>query len=83
MGFTANLSVNYRSPLPEKSDAVMRIKLEGIEGRKVKLVGRLESLDGKVLYSEATALYVIDRRMKKLPLGPDLEKLVGGRYVQE
>jgi len=68
MGYTANLTINYRSPLPQNTDAVMRIFLKEIEGRKVKLVGRLESEDGKTLYSEASALYIIDRSMRKIPM---------------
>ena len=69
LGFTANLSVNYRAPLPEGTDAVMRIYVQGVEGRKVKLVGKLESEDGSKLYSEASALYIIDRSMKKMDVG--------------
>mmetsp|Transcript_21523 Transcript_21523/g.44881 ORF Transcript_21523/g.44881 Transcript_21523/m.44881 type:complete len:233 (-) Transcript_21523:47-745(-) len=76
MGYTANLNINYRSPLPEKSKAVMRIKLDKIERRKVMLKGRLESHDGKVVYSEATALYIVDRSMTKMKIEEDLKDFV-------
>jgi len=76
MGYTANLNINYRSPLPESSTAVMRIHLEKIERRKVLLKGRLESRDGKTVYSEATALYIIDRSMTKMRLEKELAAFV-------
>ena len=76
MGYTANLNVNYKTPLPENSEAVIRVFLESIEGRKVKLRARLESKDGTVVYSDATALYIVDRSLTKMKLGPELDKLV-------
>ena len=66
MGFTANLNVNYRSPLPASTQTIMKIKLKQIDGRKVFLEGTLTSQDGKTLYCEATALYIIARGHKKL-----------------
>ncbi|GMI57446.1 hypothetical protein TeGR_g2204 [Tetraparma gracilis] len=68
LGFTANLTVNYRAPLRENSEAVLKVWLEGIEGRKVKLRGRLQSEGGEVVYSEASALFIIDRSMKKISI---------------
>jgi acyl-coenzyme A thioesterase PaaI-like protein len=55
---TANLTVNYRSPLYSKSSAIMRIYHEKTDGRKVYFRARLESPDGQTLYSEATSLYI-------------------------
>jgi len=72
LGYTARLTINYRSPLPESSEAVMRVKLVGVERRKVFLKGTLESPDGKTVYSEAEALYVIDKSMKRLKLGEEM-----------
>jgi acyl-coenzyme A thioesterase PaaI-like protein len=69
LGYTANLSVNYKSPLPEGTEAILRVFLDRIEGRKVFLWARLESADGGTVYSEATALYIVDRRLKKMKLG--------------
>jgi acyl-coenzyme A thioesterase PaaI-like protein len=71
LGYTANLTVNYRNPLPENSEAVIRVFVKSVEGRKVHLVGRLESEDGQTLYSEASALYIIDRSLRKLDIGLD------------
>eukprot|EP00551_Chaetoceros_affinis_P005639 CAMPEP_0203677068 /NCGR_PEP_ID=MMETSP0090-20130426/27003_1 /ASSEMBLY_ACC=CAM_ASM_001088 /TAXON_ID=426623 /ORGANISM="Chaetoceros affinis, Strain CCMP159" /LENGTH=347 /DNA_ID=CAMNT_0050543857 /DNA_START=44 /DNA_END=1088 /DNA_ORIENTATION=+ len=58
MAVTANLNVDYRNPLPAESDVVVRIYHDRSEGRKVYLSARMESYDGSVLYSEATALYI-------------------------
>ena len=68
--------VNYKTPLPENTEAIMRVQLVGIEWRKVSLKARLESKDGKVVYSEATALYIVDRSLKKMNLGPELNELI-------
>ena len=50
----------------------MRISLVKVDRRKVFLKGRLTSVDGETLYSEAEALYIIDRSMKKLKLGEEM-----------
>lgn len=55
---TANLSVNYRAPLPAGSNAVIRVRHEKTDGRKIYFSSRMESHDGSVLYSEATALFI-------------------------
>eukprot|EP00978_Attheya_sp_CCMP212_P031463 scaffold119067_cov82-Attheya_sp.AAC.1 len=55
---TANLTVNYRSPLYSKTSAIMRIYHDKTDGRKVYFRARLESPDGQTLYSEATSLYI-------------------------
>ena len=44
--------------------------------RKVLLKGRLESPDGKTVYSEATALYIVDRSMTKMKIEDDLKDFV-------
>jgi len=56
---TANLNIDYRSPLPSGSSAVIRVFYNGTEGRKVYFSARMESHDGSVIYSEAKALFVI------------------------
>jgi len=55
---TANLSVEFRSPLPAEIDAVIRVYHEKTEGRKIYLNGRMESSDGSMLYSESSALFI-------------------------
>jgi len=61
MGFTANLNVNYRTPLEEKTHVVMRVYLTKIERRKLFFKARLESIDGEILYSEASSLFIMAR----------------------
>ncbi len=55
---TANLTVNYRAPLPAGSNVVIRVRHEKKDGRKIYFSARMESHDGSVLYSEATALFI-------------------------
>lgn len=57
-GFTANLSVDYRAPIPADSVLLARAWLERIDGRKRWLKGTIEGPDGKV-YGEATALFLM------------------------
>lgn len=57
--FTANLSVNYRKPLPAHTIVAVRCVVTRIEGRKLHATGRVELLsDRNVLFAEATALFV-------------------------
>eukprot|EP00588_Corethron_pennatum_P025243 CAMPEP_0194315850 /NCGR_PEP_ID=MMETSP0171-20130528/12630_1 /TAXON_ID=218684 /ORGANISM="Corethron pennatum, Strain L29A3" /LENGTH=250 /DNA_ID=CAMNT_0039071831 /DNA_START=28 /DNA_END=777 /DNA_ORIENTATION=+ len=59
IGFTANLNVNFRSPLPANTDVVIRVYLDRIEkSRKIFLKARMESSDGSILYADATALFI-------------------------
>ena len=55
---TANLNIDYRAPLMEDSRAVVRVYYVRSEGRKIYFQARLESHDGKILYAEATSLFV-------------------------
>jgi len=55
---TANLSVNYRAPLPAESNVVIRVRHDNTDGRKIYMSARMESYDGSILYSEATALFI-------------------------
>jgi len=58
MVVTANLTVNYRAPLPAGSDIVIRVRHENTDGRKIYMSARMESHDGNIIYSEATALFI-------------------------
>eukprot|EP00554_Chaetoceros_debilis_P003747 CAMPEP_0194088020 /NCGR_PEP_ID=MMETSP0149-20130528/27512_1 /TAXON_ID=122233 /ORGANISM="Chaetoceros debilis, Strain MM31A-1" /LENGTH=236 /DNA_ID=CAMNT_0038771577 /DNA_START=453 /DNA_END=1163 /DNA_ORIENTATION=+ len=58
LAVTANLNINYRAPLPEETDSVIRVYYDKAEGRKIFLNARMESYDGSILYSEATVLYI-------------------------
>lgn len=62
IGVTANLNINYRSPVKAGSYVVLKAKTTKVEGRKAWVEGRIETLGegeepGRVLV-EATALYI-------------------------
>ncbi|KAI9636278.1 HotDog domain-containing protein [Dioszegia hungarica] len=57
IGVTANLNVNYRSPLHADQFVVVRTKLDSVNGRKVMVSGTMETLEGEKI-AEATALFV-------------------------
>ena len=61
---TANLKVDFRAPLREGSDAVVRTYLDRIEGRKIFFSVVLENKDGSVVYAEATSLFIKINRSK-------------------
>ncbi|KAJ1926237.1 hypothetical protein IWQ60_003960 [Tieghemiomyces parasiticus] len=58
LGFTANLNINYRCPVPADIMIVIKIELVKYEGRKVYLSARITSLDGKFLFVDSTTLFV-------------------------
>nr|XP_056709512.1 acyl-coenzyme A thioesterase THEM4-like [Euleptes europaea] len=51
---TANLSINYKSPVQLGSVILVDGKVDRTEGRKVFLSGQVQSVDGKTLYAEGT-----------------------------
>lgn len=54
---TANLTVNFRKPLPENSLVLVRARLDGREGRKIFMSASLENIDGNIL-AESTSLFI-------------------------
>ncbi|KAL3773183.1 hypothetical protein ACHAW5_009683 [Stephanodiscus triporus] len=58
---TANLTVDYRAPFSEGSEAVIRVRHDDSEGRKIYFAATLESKDGGVTYAEARSVFVIPR----------------------
>lgn len=65
---TANLKIDFRAPLNEGSEAVIRVYLDRIEGRKIFFSAVLENKDGSVVYAHARSLFLkIDKSkvMKK------------------
>ncbi|KAF0695488.1 Aste57867_13705 [Aphanomyces stellatus] len=60
VGFTANLSVNFRKPLPVDTFGIITSELDRRERRKVFMKARLEDNDGN-LYAEATALFILPK----------------------
>uniref|UniRef100_A0A452GXM1 Acyl-coenzyme A thioesterase THEM4 n=1 Tax=Gopherus agassizii TaxID=38772 RepID=A0A452GXM1_9SAUR len=55
---TANLSINYRNPIPLGSVVLVDSKVDQVEGRKVFLSCHVRSIDGQTLHAEATALFI-------------------------
>ncbi|KAL4646689.1 acyl-coenzyme A thioesterase THEM4-like isoform X1 [Arapaima gigas] len=55
---TANLNVNYRSPIPLGSVVLVHAALEKMEDRKIYISCQVTSSDGSKLHTEATALFV-------------------------
>ena len=66
IGMTANLTMNYRAPLPSDSYVCLRATTTKVEGRKAWVEGRIETLtvDGETpnTYVEATALFIEPRQ---------------------
>ena len=58
---TANLSVNFRAPLPERSEVIIRVFHGGREGRKIRFGAVMESYDGSVVFAEADGLFIATR----------------------
>ncbi|TFK62371.1 Thioesterase/thiol ester dehydrase-isomerase [Pluteus cervinus] len=65
VGVTAKLSINYRAPTIADQFVVIKVKLEGAEGRRSQVSGRVEDLKGTLLV-EATATFVQPRYAKLL-----------------
>ncbi|CAM4698138.1 hypothetical protein PO909_009041 [Leuciscus waleckii] len=55
---TANLNIDYRSPMPLDSVVLIQSTLDRIEGRKTFITCKVTSTDESKLYTEATALFV-------------------------
>lgn len=59
-GFTANLNVNYRSPIYTGRDVLYQVELEEVEGRKVKLKASVYDAENpEHKYADSTALFVV------------------------
>lgn len=56
--FTANLNINYRSPMPANKLILFRSKLERIDNRKIYISSIASSVNGDTVYSEANALFI-------------------------
>lgn len=81
IGVTANLSVNYRAPTRADQFVVMRIRLLEAKGRKVRVSGTVEDLDGNVLI-ESSGLFVQPRYARFLNKSAVLER-IGANPVSE
>jgi len=56
--FTANLEVNYRTPVPCGETLVLHTRQVGREGRKLWLEGVATDAEGKLKYADASALFI-------------------------
>jgi hypothetical protein len=74
IGVTANLTVNYRAPTRADQFVVMRIRLLEAKGRKARVSGIIEDLDGNVLI-EASGLFVQPRYARFLNKNAVLERM--------
>ncbi|XP_039972788.1 acyl-coenzyme A thioesterase THEM4 isoform X2 [Xiphias gladius] len=55
---TANLNINYRSPIPLGSTVLTESSMETKDGRKTFISCKVTSTDGSKLHTEATALFL-------------------------
>ncbi|XP_034291560.1 acyl-coenzyme A thioesterase THEM4-like [Pantherophis guttatus] len=55
---TANLNINYRSPVALGSVVLVDSRVDKIEGRKFFASGEMRSTDGQTLHAEATGLFI-------------------------
>ncbi|EPQ20390.1 Thioesterase superfamily member 4 [Myotis brandtii] len=55
---TANLNINFKRPIPLCSIVLINSQLDKIEGRKLLVSCNVQSVDEKILYTEATSLFV-------------------------
>lgn len=55
---TANLNINYRSPIPLGSTVLIESSLDRKEGRKTFVSCKVTSTDGSKVHTETTALFV-------------------------
>ena len=61
MAFTANLSLDYRASLPADSSVLIHVFLEKRDHRKLYFKADVTSLDGQILYTESSCLYIVPR----------------------
>jgi acyl-coenzyme A thioesterase PaaI-like protein len=66
MAFTANLNIDYRTPVMANSQVVVRIKCKQREGRKLYFVAQMTSPDNSVLYVEASSLYIVPKEQPSI-----------------
>ncbi|KAI0340660.1 Thioesterase/thiol ester dehydrase-isomerase [Trametopsis cervina] len=81
---TANLTLNYRAPTHANQFLVLKTRVDEKQGRKVKVSGSIETLEGQVLV-EANALFIkprystlLNREQLYNRLGRPSEPLVDG-----
>lgn len=61
MIFTANLRVDFVSPLPCNTVVVVEVRTERVEGRKHFLSGSITSVDGALTFAKCESLFVVPK----------------------
>jgi len=56
--FTANLNLNYRSPIKQGSVCILRAKVDSIDGRKLRMSATIEDAETGKIQVESTTLFV-------------------------
>ncbi|XP_060112076.1 acyl-coenzyme A thioesterase THEM4-like isoform X3 [Heteronotia binoei] len=69
---TANLSINFKNPVPLGSVVLAESRLDKVEGKKVFVSGQMRSSDGETLHAEATGLFIqlVPPKASQPPKGP-------------
>lgn len=62
---TANLSVNFRKPMPAQIPVLCTAKVQKMEGRKVFVEASIGDLEGGAHYADATALFILMQLQNK------------------
>ena len=60
--FTANLTIDYKAPVPAGTFALITVTVEAEEGRKIWFKARVSDSPGGTLFLEAKCLFVVARR---------------------
>ncbi|XP_028010080.2 acyl-coenzyme A thioesterase THEM4 isoform X1 [Eptesicus fuscus] len=63
---TANLNINFKRPIPLCSTVLINSQLDKMEGRKLFVSCNVQSVDEKILYTEATSLFIVLDAKKKV-----------------
>ncbi|OBZ77278.1 hypothetical protein A0H81_01640 [Grifola frondosa] len=81
VGVTANLTLNYRAPTRADQFIVIKTRLQDVNGRKVRVTGTIEDMQGVVLV-EASALFV-QPRYAKLLNSNHIKRMIGAPESQQ
>ncbi len=66
-GFTANLNVDYKAPVPAASWLCITVDLLSEEGRKIRLAATVSDAPGeeaRTVYATATCLFIVAAKDK-------------------
>lgn len=58
LSYTANLSINYRSPIYSNSTSILRVRTEKQEGKKLFMSGTIVEAETGRLQVEASSLFI-------------------------